>query len=624
MSKLIWFIKRVSVMSPSEFLFRIFEQLQILSMYLRFRLDSSVIRNVDPNHCQFSQFSDTYFPQHSWLPVDTQTFDAIMDLKLPLFGKDWLWQPPEGEDRWLAAPDSGNVWPKVFFHNIGFRSGSKQGDIRIVWEATRFQHFIAIARYIQTEELSRDQLERAILLIKNDLSLWRSACPIYVGPHYISSMECALRIISLSLSLDIVRQHIKEQSIWSDYFKIVGEHADFILERLSLHSSSGNHTLAETLGLIVAASVYPEHRNAEQWLTKGLSIFSEEFKRQIGEEGEGIEQAIWYTRQIIEYAILYMSIKEKYDLDRFPCVRKELNLAIKNYRDTISSSGGYMFLRGDTDSGYAISYYFNAIESIGASAGEPAKHIEKKGYTAISNGDKPGEKQLGFIMDHGPLGMPPSFGHGHADALSVCVAVDGVPLFSDPGSYYYTGNAEGRNFFRSTLAHNCICVDGKDQAIPKLPFMWESPYVCDVTFRGWLDEDLYCVSSCHSGYEHMGVKHQRTVYYDLNRGIVIVDKLSVDGFHGFEMRWNHVWKSTRLQCGGFLCGKSGIYFKFFGGQHEIQHGSTRGGWFSDCYSKKFPIDTHRVICQTNKDHEFKTVIAFEQADLDGEFVEARI
>jgi hypothetical protein len=55
--------------------------------------------------------------------------------------------------------------------------------------------------------------------------------------------------------------------------------------------------------------------------------------------------------------------------------------------------------------------------------------------------------------------LPP---HAHADALSLQLWWDGVPVLVDPGSYTYEAGND-RDWFRSTRAHSTIRVDGRDQ-----------------------------------------------------------------------------------------------------------------------------------------------------------------
>ena len=51
--------------------------------------------------------------------------------------------------------------------------------------------------------------------------------------------------------------------------------------------------------------------------------------------------------------------------------------------------------------------------------------FKDSGYSIIRGQEQSG---LELLLDHGPLGMAPSFGHGHADALSVILRVGGKTL----------------------------------------------------------------------------------------------------------------------------------------------------------------------------------------------------
>ena len=74
-------------------------------------------------------------------------------------------------------------------------------------------------------------------------------------------------------------------------------------------------------------------------------------------------------------------------------------------------------------------------------------------------------------IDAGLLGTGTG-GHGHADALSVQVAVNGREWLSDPGTGAYIDDAGDRDRFRATRAHNTVEVDGRSQAEPAGPFAW--------------------------------------------------------------------------------------------------------------------------------------------------------
>ena len=75
-------------------------------------------------------------------------------------------------------------------------------------------------------------------------------------------------------------------------------------------------------------------------------------------------------------------------------------------------------------------------------------------------------------IDHAALGFGSIAAHGHADALSFQLLVDGSPVVTDPGTYIYHCDLEHRNSFRKTINHSTVCVGGKDQSEMLGAFLW--------------------------------------------------------------------------------------------------------------------------------------------------------
>ena len=72
------------------------------------------------------------------------------------------------------------------------------------------------------------------------------------------------------------------------------------------------------------------------------------------------------------------------------------------------------------------------------------KSFPEAGYAVIRT------PEILFTFDYGPLGMAPLYNHGHADALSITLSVNGDLLIVDPGTYAYNGVPEFRRYFKGT------------------------------------------------------------------------------------------------------------------------------------------------------------------------------
>ena len=135
---------------------------------------------------------------------------------------------------------------------------------------------------------------------------------------------------------------------------------------------------------------------------------------------------------------------------------------------------------------------------------------------------------LHVVFNHGPLGGCTLAAHGHADALSVWVHVDGKPVVVGRGTGRYNANPAGRRFHRGTSAHPTAVLDGLDQSTPHdHPFLWKTRAT---TVLEHVDLDRGTVTARCEGYRGRGVIHRRTVEVGPDR-VVITDQWLGDGRH---------------------------------------------------------------------------------------------
>jgi Heparinase II/III-like protein len=139
-------------------------------------------------------------------------------------------------------------------------------------------------------------------------------------------------------------------------------------------------------------------------------------------------------------------------------------------------------------------------------------------------------------VDAGSLGYLSLAAHGHADALAVTVASDGVELIVDPGTATYYGRAAIRSAFRGTGFHATVVVDAKDQSIAGGRFMWSRHT------RSWfnhVDLSQTLLTAEHDGYlaQEDPVRHRRAVLILEPDTIVVFDQLKAAGEHAVSVRW---------------------------------------------------------------------------------------
>lgn len=597
LSRLKWLYKRLSIVSIEELLFRLQEQLDIWLMYIKYIFYKP---NAKRKNYKFLTQSEKILPNYKWKEITDSNKKELLNGKIPLFGSEWFWKNSESLKKWHQAPENDNVWPDKFFNSIQFRQGNSTGDIRIAWEASRLQHLIALALIVQGSHNSKETTTARDLYCDDILS-WYQQNPIYNGIHYVSSMECALRIISLSISYDLIRSDLgdKREEVSFLVGKLITEHADFIIKRMSFHSSAGNHILAESAGLIFAGLLFSEHPSSQNWLSKGMKIFEYEIDRQINHSGYGLEGASTYLIQIIEYALLCDSLFKAYKIDTPPKMLKALRRGLEEVR-AIHEKLGFMPVVGDSDSSFAVSYLFDELfdNERRSSGHEVNTHLLAIGTTS---------NPLSLVFYNGPLGMEPLFGHGHAHALSIQLYFNGKPILSDPGTYSYTGYPSWRDYFRSTKAHNTVNVNNSDQAQQELIFMWSKPYQCEnLVFEK--HEDCYICIAQHNGYFDQGVMHKRMLIFSPSKGLYVKDFLISSCEYEAELCWN----VNLLIDNQKIFDKRGSILEF-----EISNSnniaadskpfSIESGWYSPCYNKKERINRLVSNIKSTKDSSFESL-----------------
>jgi hypothetical protein len=207
--------------------------------------------------------------------------------------------------------------------------------------------------------------------------------------------------------------------------------------------------------------------------------------------------------------------------------------------------------------------------------------------------------------------MAPSFGHGHADALSIVIRRGREELLIDPGTYTYTGDARWRAYFRGTRAHNTVTVDGEDQAVQETAFMWSHPYTATVIRREETPEGGFRLLARHDGYSRLkpGVTHWRAVVCRQPGQWLIWDWLDGEGHHTLDLHW-HCGSRPIIDLGVavFPGRPHAVVMAVEGGEMTFHCGETHPifGWRSRMYGVKEPITTLRARFCGALPHEFVT------------------
>ena len=468
---------------------------------------------------------------------------------------------------------------------MDIKLGNGSPDIRSVWESARLQHILGLLTPVQRGSFSSGGNENKELC-KQELYQWLEKNPFLRGPHYISVMECALRIpifIYCLSQLDNITT--RESRLLAD---TIWQHAWWTEKRLSLYSSRGNHTVAESMGLVFAGGLFHKYSQGQRWLKKGNTLIEQELFHQILPDGGPAEQSISYHRFVLD---MYWMCCDFLEINAFAdCTTMREHLDKGEYFYCFFKDNETVIPIGDSDDGRAPLTYVKCERSMDHVSGKPVQMFASAGYSIIST-----RNQCRLIFDHGPLGMPPLYNHGHADALSVWLTKNGHTFLCDSGTYRYNNAPMERAYFKGTRAHNTVCIDARDQARQATGFIWSQPY----RIRGVVSErhpDGCRLQATHDGYARLKkpVWHTREIRWFDETNFLIMDRFTGRGKHDFELNF-HLHPHAKIEhADGWwmvVIGQEHMYLKLISDNgFKVHRGETDPllGWGSPSYGIKEP------------------------------------
>lgn len=389
-----------------------------------------------------------------------------LDYGYPL---DWQLNPLTGKkcnagDKWYRIPDFD----------------SQRGDIKTVWEASRFSHFVTLARaYLLTKN------EKYYRAFSEQLNDWIKNNSYGFGANFKCGQECALRLVNALLAYTVffaegtAQERDKENTeilVMRCYRKIL---SNFFYARKCIKN---NHTISELMGMIVGAWCCTDEKN----LSLAFRMLDDTIDEQFTEDGG-------YTQYSFNYERLALQ-----DIEVVLCIEKKTGHRLQeNSRRKILAAAELMYQCQD-DTGDMPNY--------GANDGALAFPVTSCGYRDFrpvvytTYALLTGRKLYGtgfyeeerFWFGEGGIGnaeqkdrVSNAFGYAgiytfrradswamtvlndyksrpaHMDQLHFDLWVDGVNVFCDRGTYSYASE-EGKEL-AGNKGHNTAVCEGRPQ-----------------------------------------------------------------------------------------------------------------------------------------------------------------
>ena len=231
-------------------------------------------------------------------------------------------------------------------HSFSDTIKSRPGDpdIRTVWEPARLQNSTLLLFCSQNSCAEGQAGKEAIIE-------WIRSNSFLRGPHYMSAMECGLRIPVFFYCLKAGPDLSDEER--NDLLRAIYEHAWWIERNLSLFTSIGNHTVCECMGLIFAGALFQSFEEGRKWFKTGYRLLEQELTHQLLSDGGPAEQSLSYHRFVLDLYWLAVDFLERNKL--YDCGKWKQRLSQgETFLATFQYDNGLFPYIGDSDDGYAI------------------------------------------------------------------------------------------------------------------------------------------------------------------------------------------------------------------------------------------------------------------------------
>lgn len=536
-------------------------------------------------------------------------FEKIKQNQFQYFGSKWLIVPG-----WLTNPQTGFQYDisKHWTEIPDF--SSEAGDIKYIWEKSRFTFLYDLIRYDHYFE--RDQSE----LVFSQIESWIDHNQVNCGPNWQCGQEITLRVLNWTFALQYYKKSsILNEILLSKILNSIYQQIQHVAENIhfSRIAVRNNHALTETLGLYLIGLLYPFFDKSSEWKTNGKKWFEEEITYQIYDDGTFLQFSMNYHRvvvQLLTWAIQLAHVNhESWDEVVYDRAGKSLKF-LKTCQDTKT---GWLPNYGNNDSALffpltdcdfrdfrpqllALSTVLqekcdygngpwkeenlwlglnpNNNQGNAQSRDFQISLFSKGGYYVLKDQDTVTFLRCGSYQNR-PF---------QSDNLHLDIWVDGENILRDAGSFQYNTDQKWTNYFSGTASHNTVMLGDHDQMRKGSRFIW---FDWIKTSEGnWKEEnDLAIFEGWFKGFKKLGEKivHKRKVTKEKGALSWIIEDWIENAPEGILM--HQIWHPYPDFFEKF------VIISFDKNEKEISFSKTEG-WFSGTYGEK--QSAQRIVFST--------------------------
>ncbi|RTZ14664.1 heparinase [Vibrio aquaticus] len=431
--------------------------------------------------------------------------------------------------------------------------GSTVGDIKGIWEASRFDWAIGLA--IEHQKGKSD----AVQLLNQTCSDWLDKNPPYMGPNWKCGQEASIRVMHIAFAAKLLGQVEKPTE---SILMFVKAHLKRIAPTMSYAvAQDNNHGTSEAAALFIGGTwlVHSGDKKAEKWVRLGRKWLENRARHLIEEDGSFSQYSVNYHRVMLDTYTMSELWRREMSVPAFSSLLYSRLKSATNWlyqlTDEISGDAPNMGhndgarLLPLTDSSYrdfrpsvqlAAKVFCNraawqrsggydkALQFLGLS--KPTESLEKQCSFHFSDGGYFGlrNRSGAFAFVTYPKYR---FRPAQCDALHIDLWLNGVNLLRDGGTFSYNAGQEYIDYYSGARSHNTIEFDGRDQ-MPRVGRFLLGEWLKPNSVQ-WTPE----IMCCQAGYrDYLANQHTRTVTLS-ETSLLVEDQIS-----GFDTKATLRWR----------------------------------------------------------------------------------
>lgn len=486
------------------FIFRIWYEFQIKTGILKYRFpinpsERKMItleewRNLRVNFFFSEQLLESNFEQkHTDYSALLKRVENIQQNQFLYFSSKWYIA-----DDWLTNPENGfqyditKHWTEIPDFSV------EAGDIKYVWEKSRFTFLYDLIRY--DHHFEKDQSKTVFSQIEN----WIDTNPVNYGPNWRCSQEITLRVLNWTFALQYYKKHSAlDDQILSKILNSIYQQIRHVAENINFSRIAvrNNHALTETLGLYLIGLLYPFFDESSEWKKNGKKWFEEEIAYQIYYDGTFLQFSMNYHRVVVQLLTWGIQLahlnNESWDEVVYDRARKSL-IFLQTCQDTKT---GWLSNYGNNDGALFFSLTDCNFRDFRPQLLALSTALQKE-YDCGSGPWNEESLWLGLNLHSNQENTPSQnfqtsiFPRGgyyilkdqntmtflrcgsyqnrpfQSDNLHLDIWVDGQNILRDAGSYQYNTDQKWTNYFSGTASHNTVMLGDQDQMRKGKRFIW--------------------------------------------------------------------------------------------------------------------------------------------------------